>query len=166
MSEVKRAAPSLGDRPLADQKITDATLEHLRRAAADPARRPFFIAMGLHKPHLPFASPSEFHDMQLPIEQIMPPKHDKVPLGSPPAAWHPGGFGVPACTYNTSVLPDQAAVYRRAYYAAVSYTDALVGEALAELDRLNLTSNTIVSFLGDHGWQLGEMDEWRKMTNW
>ena len=45
---------------------------------------------------------------------------------------------------------------RRAYYAAVSYTDSLVGQVLAELDRLGLANSTIVSFWGDHGWQLGE----------
>ena len=173
VSEVRRAAPAYGQRPLADMKIADATIAQLRRGAAANSGadgggggRPFFVAMGLHKPHLPFAAPSEFHDMQLPLSQIAPPRHDKVPRGSPAAAWHPGGFGEPACTYNTSVPPEQAAVYRRAYYAAVSYTDSLVGEALAELAALGLENSTVVCFLGDHGWQLGEMDEWRKMTNW
>ena len=104
--------------------------------------------------------------MQLPLEQLQPPLHSRPPIGSPAAAWHPGGFGNPACSYNVSVPPDQTLPYRRAYYAAISYTDSLIGEALAELDRLNLTESTVVAFLGDHGWQLGEMDEWRKMTNW
>ena len=45
---------------------------------------------------------------------------------------------------------------RRAYYAAISYTASLVGQVLAELDRLGLANSTIVSFWGDHGWQLGE----------
>ena len=48
-----------------------------------------------------------------------------------------------------------AVVYRRAYAAAVSYTDALVGRVLAELERLGLDGSTVVSFLGDHGaWHL------------
>eukprot|EP00041_Stephanoeca_diplocostata_P030387 m.918659 g.918659 ORF g.918659 m.918659 type:complete len:238 (-) comp23744_c3_seq22:46-759(-) len=41
-----------------------------------------------------------------------------------------------------------------------------VGVVLDTLDALDLTSSTLTVFMGDHGWQLGEMDEWRKMTNW
>merc|ERR1711871_1941821 len=55
--------------------------------------------------------------------------------------------------------------FRRAYYSAISYTDSLVGELLKHLDDLGLTSSTVAAFLGDHGWQLGEMNLWKKMTN-
>lgn len=41
-----------------------------------------------------------------------------------------------------------------------------VGVVLDTLDALDLTASTLTVFMGDHGWQLGEMDEWRKMTNW
>jgi arylsulfatase A-like enzyme len=122
--------------------------------------------VGFHKPHLPFASATKYHQMQLPLSELKPPKYNRPPANSPAAAWHNGNFGKPGCTYNSSVSDAQAVVYRRAYYAAVSYTDDLIGEVLAELKRLQLSENTVVSFLGDHGWQLGEMDEWRKMTNW
>ena len=54
---------------------------------------------------------------------------------------------------------------RRAYFAAVTYVDDLVGQVIAEVDRLGLRSSTIVAFLGDHGWQLGEHGEWAKHTN-
>ena len=54
---------------------------------------------------------------------------------------------------------------RRAYYAGVSYIDDLVGQVVSELDRLGLRNNTIISFWGDHGWQLGEHGEWAKHTN-
>ena len=64
-------------------------------------------------------------------------------------------------------MPDaQAQVYRKAYYAAVGYTDTNVGTVLDALARLGLAATTAVVFMGDHGWQLGEMNEWRKMTNW
>ena len=36
---------------------------------------------------------------------------------------------------------------------------------LQELRALGLEHNTIVSFWGDHGWQLGEHGEWTKHTN-
>src|SRR5262249_15968747 len=47
----------------------------------------------------------------------------------------------------------------------VSYSDAQIGRVLAELDRLNLRSNTIVVLWGDHGWKLGEHDAWGKHSN-
>jgi len=54
---------------------------------------------------------------------------------------------------------------RHAYFACVSYVDSLVGQVLDELSALSLTSNTVVAFVGDHGWQLGEHGEWCKHTN-
>jgi len=147
---------------------------------------------------MPFAAATEYHDMQPPLSELKPPAHNRPPKNSPTAAWHPGNFGKPACTFNTSVPAAQAVVYRyaigrysgcqavvhrcriasgwwlvvggwwlvvsglttavvyrRAYAAAVSYTDALVGRVLAELERLGLDGSTVVSFLGDHGaWHL------------
>jgi arylsulfatase A-like enzyme len=57
----------------------------------------------------------------------------------------------------------QASVFRRAYYSAVSFTDRNVGVLLDELSALQLTDRTLVALVGDHGWQLGEMDLCRKM---
>lgn len=66
---------------------------------------------------------------------------------------------------NTT-LPDRAVLeLRRAYYSAVSYIDSLVGRVITELDNLGLANSTIISFFGDHGWQLGEHGEWCKQTN-
>ena len=53
---------------------------------------------------------------------------------------------------------------RHAYCAAVSYVDAQVGKVLNELDRLDLSKNTIVVLWGDHGWHLGELGTWGKHT--
>jgi iduronate 2-sulfatase len=65
-----------------------------------------------------------------------------------------------------SSLPlDTSIDMRRAYYATVSYVDSLVGELIAELDRLQVRNTTIVSFCSDHGYQLGEHGIWGKDTN-
>eukprot|EP00041_Stephanoeca_diplocostata_P030388 m.918672 g.918672 ORF g.918672 m.918672 type:complete len:330 (-) comp23744_c3_seq23:46-1035(-) len=164
MTRLKEVYPDYGEYPLFDQQIVQATVKHLHAVAA--TKKPFFIACGLHRPHLPFAVPSEFHDILPPTEDIRPPKYNRPPEGSPYAAWHPGGFGKPVCTYNVSVPQEQTKAYRKAYYAAVSFMDSNVGVVLDTLDALDLTSSTLTVFMGDHGWQLGEMDEWRKMTNW
>ena len=68
--------------------------------------------------------------------------------------------------YINSTVPDATVKeLRRAYYSATSWTDSLVGRVLDQLDKLGLADNTIVSFFGDHGWQLGEHGEWSKSTN-
>ena len=67
---------------------------------------------------------------------------------------------------NNSTLLDQLTRnLRRAYYAAVSYIDEQIGRILATINELGLAEDTIVSFLGDHGWQSGEHGEWTKHTN-
>ena len=56
-------------------------------------------------------------------------------------------------------------VYRRAYYAAIAYTDYNIGAILNKLENLELDKSTVVVCFGDHGYQLGEHDTWAKMTN-
>jgi len=70
-------------------------------------------------------------------------------------------LGEPNNTY-----PDEKIIeLRRAYYATISYVDTQVGRVLDKLDELGLADNTVVAFMGDHGWQLGEHSEWCKNTN-
>jgi len=71
------------------------------------------------------------------------------------------GYG----SINTTLPDPLVKTLRRAYFASISYVDSLVGQVLDELSALNLASNTIVLFVGDHGWQLGEHGEWCKHTN-
>ena len=54
-------------------------------------------------------------------------------------------------------------VLRRAYFACVSYVDALIGRLLDELARLNLDENTVVVLWGDHGYHLGEQGLWTQL---
>ena len=71
------------------------------------------------------------------------------------------GYGAINTTLPDAVVKD----LRRAYYASVSYTDSLVGEVIQALEDAGLANNTIISFWGDHGWQIGEHGEWCKHTN-
>jgi arylsulfatase A-like enzyme len=143
--------------PLADDITANVTIGYLQRAKKEG--KPFFIASGFHKPHLPFHFPAEF-DIYPPADQIKPPLHADPPKDMPQCAWHEGNFD------NKWGKPcDHTGEYRRAYYSAVSYTDSLIGKVLDALEHLGLASDTAVALIGDHGWQLGEMNLWRKMTN-
>ena len=66
---------------------------------------------------------------------------------------------------NTSIPDFKVKELRRAYYAALSYTDYLIGQVTGALEELGLANDTVISFWGDHGWQLGEHGEWCKHTN-
>jgi iduronate 2-sulfatase len=148
------------------------TLQNLTKTkATDP--RPFFVAVGFHKPHLPFVYPERFNNYY-PIEDIQLPPNPFAPVDMPTIAWQ--GYGetrgysdiakLNASGKINTTLPDQVVKgLRRAYYAAVSYTDDNIGQLLSALDASGFAEDTVVAFWGDHGWHLGEHGEWDKHTN-
>jgi arylsulfatase A-like enzyme len=139
-----------------DELSANITITHLKAAAAE--QRPFFVACGFHRPHLPWSVPKRFYDMQPAVADVAPPVHPAVPIGSPPIAWHSiPGPGFPT-QQNITLPQNEPQANRRAYYAAVSFMDHQVGRVLTELDSLGLSDSTIVVFTADHGWQLGEMN--------
>jgi iduronate 2-sulfatase len=124
---------------------------------------PFFLAVGFFKPHLPFIAPKKYWDLY-DHEKIQLPDNYHVPKDAPKESIHSSGelrayAGVPA---KGPVSDASARNLIHGYYACVSYTDALIGKLLAELDRLELADNTIVVLWGDHGWNLGEHTLWCK----
>jgi len=157
-------------KPLKDTQIANAAVDWLHNISA---KQPFFMAVGFHKPHLPFVFPEKYLDIY-PEDKIQLPLNPYAPIDMPTIAWQPygetRGYGDIAalnCSgeINTTLPDFKVKELRRAYYAAVSYTDANVGRVLDALDKEGLTSSTIVVFWGDHGWQLGEHGEWDKHTN-
>ena len=138
-------------------------LERLEYAAQNKSR-PFFIGVGFHKPHLPFRSPTEFIGNYPPAEEIPTATNKEFPKNAPTIAWNnclAGGHRYKDVTQTRDYLhpmeDDEAQRLRRGYYAAVSFTDSLVGKLLGRLKDLGLDNDTIVSFHADHGWQLGEV---------
>lgn len=134
-----------------------------RKAAAlmeEAARggKPFFVAAGFRRPHTPYIAPKKYFDLY-PAEKLTPrpepPEHVK---NIPPIA----------LTYNLG-SPRLTETRRRpvmsAYYASLTFMDAQVGVLLDALDRLKLRERTVVIFLSDHGYHLGEHGGlWHKMT--
>ncbi len=149
------------DAGLPDGKVAQKTIDDLRRLAE--AGKPFFLAAGFYKPHLPFIAPKRYWDLY-PPGSLGPPRDYHRPEGAPDAAIHNSGelrhyAGVP----KTGPVSDEMALELiRGYHACVSFTDAQIGRVLDELDRLGLAENTIVILWGDHGWNLGEHTLWNK----
>ena len=164
---------------LQDQNEASYVIEKLNEIAQDALLgiQPFFLAFGNRKPHQPWDFPEEFLDYYQ-EEDIQMPANPYVPSDMPDSAWASfngmlnyadcsaegtgiDNIGEPNVTYSEPKIKE----LRRAYYASVSYADQQIGRVLEELDLLGLAETTIIIFLGDHGYQLGEHSEWMKMTN-
>lgn len=131
--------------------------ETIRReiATQSAAGRPFFLAAGFHKPHLPWTAPRRFFALH-PLERFTP-------------APEPALQDVPPIALQTELSgfaqPDSRAAARRGYYACVSFMDEQLGRLLDELDRLRLTDRTLVVLLGDNGFHLGDHGGlWAKLS--
>ncbi len=129
--------------------------------------RPFFLAVGFLKPHLPFLAPKKYWDLY-DINTIPRDFDSPRPEGSPKYAFT--NFGEMKKYHGISregSLPlDLADTLVHGYYACVSYMDAQVGRLMDRLEEKQLMENTIIVLLGDHGYMLGEMDEWCKNTHY
>ncbi|MFB1487550.1 MAG: sulfatase [Thiocapsa sp. C3-sup] len=156
------AAIDSPDSHFGDYKCASHAIQSIR----DFRDRPFFIAVGFRKPHLPFLAPSRFFSMY--DAQSIPEAENPFP------AWHAPSiaFGNLAELRTYSQIPatgplDEALgrELKRGYYAAASFVDAQIGRILAELDVTGLSNNTLVVLLGDHGFHLGEQADWGKHTN-
>ena len=148
-------------------------------AAAKGERRPFFLGIGFHKPHIPWTIPTRFFSPLASIEDTALPSHPGPPKGMPPIAWNKG-LGTHALdSYKDANLqplhafsngsfvafqPALTRAMRRGYYAAVSYTDHNIGRVLDELEASPAARNTVVVIMGDHGYSLGELNLWCKMN--
>lgn len=143
--------------PITANTLTDGrtklrALQYLDDLAApggqfDAAQKPFFMAVGFRRPHLPFMAPTSYYGR---------------------FRWGAGDTNVTDPATPAIVLPPQNQAftnvneYRQAlegYYACLAMTDDHIGEILNKLDQTGLASNTIVVFFGDHGYGLGEKNK-------
>jgi iduronate 2-sulfatase len=145
--------------PAPDEAHTDGKVAAETIALLEKNRdRPFFIGAGFYRPHCPFIAPRKYFDLY-PVDRIpAPPAFSTESLAqTPAAAWftNPPHWGVSEQGQRETI---------RAYYASISFLDANVGRILDALDRLRLAENTIVVFVSDHGYHLGERGQWMKQT--
>ena len=144
-----------------DGKLTLKVIQDLKKLKQ--SNQPFFLTMGLMKPHLPFTAPKKYWDLY-DRNQIELPESYIQPKTTPKQAFHRYGElrnyeNIP----KKGHLPDDLAKELiHGYYACVSYIDAQIGLVLDELKRLELEDDTIVILWGDHGWNLGDHKLWCK----
>jgi uncharacterized sulfatase len=118
----------------------------------------FFLAVGFYRPHTPYVAPKKYFDLY---------PTDTLKVAAPVSPDQPG---VPAIALHERIMPEwrmtdaQRRQAVQGYYASITFMDAQVGRLLDALDRLGLADRTVVAFISDHGYQLGEHGLWQKRT--
>ena len=142
-----------------DGYITNVAVEQLVELSSQ--KKPFFLAVGIVKPHLPFGAPKKYLDLYKNV--ILPPiQHPEKPSWS--STWHSSNefYQYNVWGKDPNVDNNFADDVRRHYAACVSYADAQVGIILAKLKESGADKNTVIVLWGDHGWNLGEHAIWGK----
>lgn len=119
--------------------------------------KPFFLGVGFHKPHDPFHAPKEY---------FVPYPFDKLQLWRDPVDRRPdlplalGGWKQEFARFTDR----EGREFMRAYYACTTFMDSQLGKVLTALEEQGLANNTVIVFLSDHGYHLGERGWWNKST--
>lgn len=147
------------DSLMADFKIAERGIDYLQQDHT----KPFFLAVGIIKPHLSWYVPQKYFDMY-PLADVkrplvIPNDLDDVPPAGVKMAKREGDH-----QYVTKNNLWENAV--QGYEASISFADAQIGRLLNALDKSKYKSTTIVVLFGDHGWNLGEKEHWRKFALW
>jgi arylsulfatase A-like enzyme len=157
-SGIKLGPIAGGDDSLEDYHTVSYIIEKLN----EKRDQPFFLACGLHKPHLSWTVPQKYFDLY-PIESIVLPKILETDLDDVP----PIGIQFAKRREHDAIVKvgkwKEAA---QAYLATISYCDAMIGRLIEGLDKSGHAADTIVCCWSDHGWHLGEKLHWHKSTLW
>jgi uncharacterized sulfatase len=142
------------DADMTDGKIASEVVKLMEANKA----KPFFLACGFFRPHTPYVAPKKWFD-EYPADKlklpVVPKDHRKA---------HPAPAFGSAHKEQDAMTDAQRREALQAYYASTSHMDAQVGVVLAALERLKLADRTIVVFISDHGYHLGEHGLWQKMS--
>jgi len=151
--------PNNHEKDLIDYRITSYVIAKLKRRYD----RPFFLACGIHRPHVPWNVPKKYFDLY-PLHRVHQPKinphdlDDVSPVGRRMA--HPE---VDEAIRRVPHGPEKVI---QAYLAATSFADAQIGRLLDALERSPYRDNTIIVLWSDHGWHHGEKQHWAKTVLW
>ena len=118
--------------------------------------------MGLHKPHIPFLAPDAYFDLypQSSLKLVQPPKNDWHDIPAIAATKQYLDYGFPELGQEND---GRRREFVQAYYACISFIDAQLGVILDALRKSGQWENTIIVFVGDHGYNLGEHFMWGKV---
>jgi iduronate 2-sulfatase len=132
-------------------------IEQLHKYAG--REQPFYLAVGLYRPHTPYVAPKQYFE-RYPREKINVPQ---VPEGYHQTLPEPAVKSITRKSEHR-LASDVARQAIQAYYASITFADAQIGRILDALDATGLADNTVVLFTSDHGYHMGEHGHWQKTT--
>lgn len=165
---------------LPDGQVAAKAVEAIERLSK--GTKSWAIFAGFYKPHVPWIFPERFLKMH-PLDKVKLASNQFRPKDAASSALDgdgqnslPSAFVDVARRCNFKKRPKNCGPYgpklpslfqrqlKRAYYASATWSDECVGKLLNKLDDLRLWDDTIVVYLGDHGWKLGEHRAWSKQS--
>jgi arylsulfatase A-like enzyme len=152
----------LPDEMFSDTQSTRWAIDRLQQKQD----KPFFLAVGFHRPHQPLFNPKRFHDMY-PPESVVLPQTLKEDVSDLPRSGKE--YTTVAATSGLHSSVEQYGEWQNAvssYLASISYVDELVGDLMAALENSEYAENTLIVLWSDNGWHLGEKEHWGKATGW
>jgi len=153
--------------PANDVKMPDARIaDWAVGKLAARHERPFLLALGFARPHVPLYVPQKWFD-QLPEEsEIALPEVLATDRSDLPDYARRLTHGVPAPRHEWFVENEQWRNAVRSYLACIRFVDHQVGRVLKALDESPFADNTVVVLASDHGFHLGEKQRWAKRSLW
>lgn len=165
-------ALTVEDDQMQDVKVVEWAKSELNKSH----RKPFFLACGFYKPHLPWYVPKKYFD-KYPLDKIILPEIKVDDRNDLPEFGKRFARERYSATWGTDLnqgIQDHELILKydqwhkgvQAYLATINFVDKYIGELLDELENSQYVNNTIVILWGDHGWHLGEKQHWRKQALW
>ena len=148
-----------GDADMDDCLVAEWAVEQLGKKHD----KPFFLAVGFYRPHLPWFAPQKYFDM-FPPDKITLPVVKKDDLNDVPPVGK--GMAKPGGDHTNVTKSGKWRELVSAYLACGAFTDAQVGRVFDALEQSDYNDNTVVVLWSDHGWHLGEKLHWRKFALW
>jgi len=149
----------VADSEMGDAKVVDWAIEYLKRGHD----KPFFLAVGFYRPHLPWYVPREYFRAYPEADVTLPTVPDGDLDDVPEAGVR---MAKPQGDHARVLRSDNWRKAVSAYLASVAFTDKQLGRLLDALDATGLAKDTVIVLWGDHGWHLGEKKHWRKFALW
>ena len=147
------------DAQMDDHKVTSWAVDYLKQEHD----KPFFLACGIFRPHMPWQVPRKYYDMYPPETVVLPevPEDDLEDVPPPGVK-----MARPEGDHATMMKTGNWRHAVQAYLASIAFVDVQIGRLLEALDESPHAENTIIVLWGDHGWHLGEKQHWRKFALW
>jgi arylsulfatase A-like enzyme len=145
------------------------TADYVIRSLRKKHDKPFFLAAGIFRPHMPFFAPQRFFDLypsdDVTMPEILKGDINDLPLGATKLLSSKKWFFRELIKIEAK-SPGTWKEAVRAYQASATFADAQVGRILDALDKSIYADNTIIVLWSDHGYHLGEKEHWEKFALW